>query len=75
MKKFLILGLIVVAIPLLGIPLVWKTTSLILTGLFIVFTSVTYNQEKKQDSRKKDDDEDLGGEKVFVENEENFEKE
>lgn len=69
MRKFLVLGLIVVIIPLLGIPLTWKTILLILTGLFIIFSSITYKKKNHKNSREEE------VEKVFVENEEIFEKE
>ncbi|MBU1046206.1 hypothetical protein KKH36_00270 [Patescibacteria group bacterium] len=69
MKKFLILGLIVVFIPLLGIPLAWKTTLLILTGLYIIFSSITYKKKSQKNSREEELD------KVFVENEEILNKE
>lgn len=73
MKKFLILGLLVVTIPLLGIPIAWKTFSLILTGLFIIFSSITYKKNKNKDSRRKEGLNDLETDRVFVENEEKLE--
>ena len=73
MKNFLVLGLLVVIIPLLGIPMVWKTLLLVLLGLYIIFSAVNFNKKDNKDSREKKSEED--SDRVFVENEENFEEE
>ncbi len=70
MKKFLIAGIIVVLIPLLGIPVVWKTWSLIIIGLYIVYQALVFN---KKDKNKKQIKEKSEYNQVFVENYKNEE--
>ncbi len=72
MKRFLIAGIIVVLVPLLGIPIFWKTWLLVLIGLYIIFNAITYSKKSDQDSRKEDLKVDI--DKVFVENENKFEE-
>ena len=71
MKKFLIAGLMVIIVPLLGIPMSWKTGLLFLTGLFIIWHSFTY--KKKNNKEEKEENED-GFDKVYIENEKNTEE-
>ena len=68
MKNFLTAGILVVIIPLLGIPVLWKTYFLVTVGLYIIYQTFVYKKEVNQDSREKD------SERVFVENEENIQE-
>ncbi|MCK4918280.1 MAG: hypothetical protein KAS02_00625 [Candidatus Pacebacteria bacterium] len=68
MKKFLTAGVLVVIIPLVGIPIFWKTWILVLLGLYIIWQTFVYKKNDIQPEKKDSFD------KVYIENGENIEE-
>ncbi|MCK5285774.1 MAG: hypothetical protein KAJ58_00940 [Candidatus Pacebacteria bacterium] len=69
-KKILIAAILVIIIPLVGIPVLWKTWLLVAAGLYIIWQTFASKDKDKDIEEEKEKNFD----KVYIENEKNIEE-